>query len=601
MSFDIQAFLKTLPERPGVYRMLNADGQIIYVGKARNLKRRVSSYFQKQHDSPKTARLVSQIASIEVTLTETEAEALLLESTLIKRHNPRYNVLFRDDKSYPYIYVNTKDRYPGLYFHRGAKRKKGAYFGPFPDAGAVYQTLHALQKIFPVRQCSDSVFRHRSRPCLQYQIGRCSGPCVGLVSDEEYAEDVRNTLLFLEGKSFEVIEYLGEQMQQAALALEFERAAQLRDRIAALRAIQSQYLINQQAGELDVIGLAGQGDQYAVVLMRYQGGTLWGSQTFYPKAAEASPKEVLEAFLGQYYAERTRPRTILLPFDLAEKSWFEKVGDPPHPRLGVARTRTEKELIKLAETNAQAALRQHLTQKATQEQKLAAVQAVLALPRPPQVMECFDISHTQGQETVGSCVCFRDGVPDKSRYRRYNVEGITPGDDYAAMEQVLRRHYGRLRAQPEQLPDLIVIDGGKGQLNRALAVLKDLDLDHLPLVSVAKGEGRKVGLEVLHTPYEEAGIDLPPEEPALHLINFLRDEAHRFAITGHRGRRQKRQLGTRLEEIEGVGPKLRQRLLTHFGGLRQLQDASVSELAKVKGVSQRLAQRIYDHFHGEIE
>ncbi len=581
--------------------MLNADGQIIYVGKARNLKRRVSSYFQKQHDSPKTARLVSQIASIEVTLTETEAEALLLESTLIKRHNPRYNVLFRDDKSYPYIYVNTGDRYPGLYFHRGAKRKKGAYFGPFPDAGAVYETLHALQKVFPVRQCSDSVFRHRSRPCLQYQIGRCSAPCVGLVSGEDYAEDVRNTLLFLEGKSFEVIERLGAQMQAAAEALEFEKAAQLRDRIAALRAIQSQHLINQQEGERDVIGLAAQGDQYALVLMRYQGGTLWGAQTFYPKAAEATPEEVLEAFVGQYYAERTRPRTILLPFELSEKSWFEKLGDPSHPRLTVARTRTEKELTKLAETNAQAALRQRMTQKATQAEKLAALQTALRLPRPPQVMECFDISHTQGQETVASCVCFRDGVPDKSRYRRYNITGITPGDDYAAMEQALQRHYSRLKQQPDLLPDLIVIDGGKGQLNRAQAVLRALDLDHLPLVSVAKGEGRKVGLEVLYTPEQQAGIDLPSDTPALHLINFLRDEAHRFAITSHRSRRHKRQMGTRLEAIEGVGPKLRQRLLTHFGGLRQIEDASVSELAKVKGVSTRLAQRIYDHFHGEIE
>jgi len=602
MSFNIQAFLKTLPERPGVYRMLNAAGQIIYVGKARNLKRRVSSYFQKQHDNLKTARLVSQIASIEVTLTETEAEALLLESTLIKRHNPRYNVLFRDDKSYPYIFVNTEDRYPGLYFHRGARRRKGAYFGPFPDAGAVYETLHALQKIFPVRQCSDAVFRHRSRPCLQYQIGRCSGPCVGLVSEQEYAEDVRNTLLFLQGKSFEVIEQLGEQMQTAAEALEFEKAARLRDRIAALRAIQSQHLISQQHTDLDVIGLDGKGDQYAVVRMRYQGGTLWGSQTFYPKAADATPQEVLEAFLGQHYIEqKARPHTILLPFEPEEKSWFEKIGDPPHPRIGVARTRTEKELVRLAQTNAQAALRQHLTQKATQEQKLAELQSVLDLPRPPRVMECFDISHTQGQETVGSCVCFRDGVPDKRRYRRYNITGITPGDDYAAMEQVLQRHYSRLKAQPELLPDLIVIDGGRGQLNRAVAVLRELDLDHLPLVSVAKGAGRKVGLEVLHTPENETGIDLPPDTPALHLINFLRDEAHRFAITGHRGRRQRRQLGTRLEEIEGVGPKLRQRLLTHFGGLKQIMDASVSELAKVKGVSQRLAQRIYDHFHGEIE
>ncbi|HIQ40822.1 MAG TPA: excinuclease ABC subunit UvrC [Sulfurivirga caldicuralii] len=597
-DFDIKAFLQQLPERPGVYQMFNARGQVIYVGKAKNLKRRVSAYFHKQHDSIKTQKLVEQVARIEVTLTETEAEAFLLESTLIKRLNPRYNVLFRDDKSYPYIYVSTQDRFPGLYFHRGAKKRAGEYFGPFPNAAAVYETLHTLQKIFPVRQCADSVFNNRSRPCLQHQIGRCSAPCVGLISEQAYAQDVQHTLLFLQGKRHEVIEQLGQKMLAASERLEFEKAAQLRDRIAALRSIQQQHLIHQGKGALDVVAVAQRQGVFAITLMRYQGGTLWGTEHFFPKGDLLVSSEVVSQFLVQYYRGKSMPDRVLVAVDLgAEAAWFKALDIP----VAQARSRTERELVALAETNARTALRQHLSQKSTQQQKLLALQDVLGLQKLPRVMECFDVSHTQGGETVASCVCFIDGVPEKQRYRRYNIRQAAAGDDYAAIYEVVARHYRRLQQQPDQLPDLVVIDGGRGQLHKALEALVTLGLEDLPVVSVAKGEGRKPGLECLYTPYCNTGIDLPADEPALHLINFLRDEAHRFAISGHRARRQKRQLRSTLEEIAGVGPKTRKRLLTHFGGLKGIQDASVSELVKVPGVSKKLAQRIYDHFHGEIE
>ena len=595
-DFDLALFLHQLPERPGVYQMFNARGEVIYVGKARNLRRRVRSYFNRQHEHPKTQKLVSQITRIEITLTETEAEALLLESTLIKRFNPRYNVLFRDDKSYPYIRVTTHQRWPGLYFHRGRRRQEGTYFGPFPDAGAVYETLHTLQKIFPVRQCTDAVFRNRSRPCLQYQIGRCSAPCVGKVSEEDYARDVAHTLLFLQGKSHEVIEQLGKQMEAAAEALEFEKAAQLRDRIAALRSVQSQLLINRDT-LMDVLGVAEQEGRFALVLMRYQGGTLWGTRQFFPKGELLDSAQVVEAFITQNYPAEGSSQRILVSETLRQqvealKAWGFSIQ--------VARTRTERELVKLAETNAQVALKQHLVQQHTQAEKLGRLQSVLGLARYPRVMECFDISHTAGEETVASCVCFVDGVPEKRRYRRFNIRANTGGDDYAAMAEVVARHYGRLSAQPDQLPDLIVIDGGKGQLNRVMEVLRDLSLDHLPLVSVAKGEGRKPGLEVLYTLDHPEGIDLSAEDPALHLINFIRDEAHRFAISGHRARRHKKQLKSALESIPGVGPRTRQKLLIHFGGLQAVRNASVSELEKVPGVSRTLAQRIYDHFHGDL-
>lgn len=601
-EFDIKAFLASLTERPGVYRMINQSDEVIYVGKAKNLKRRVSSYFVKQQ-AIKTQAMVEQVVRIEVTVTDTESEALILENTLIKRLNPRYNVLFRDDKSYPYLFVSTGKAYPALSFHRGAKRRVGRYFGPFPNAGAVHQTLQALQKIFPVRQCAESVFNHRSRPCLQYQIKRCSGPCVGLISQQDYAQDVALTIKFLEGKSFEVIEELGQKMEQAAEQLEFEQAAIMRDRISALRTIQSQHLINQPGSQdLDVVVTTEQAGHCCVTLMLYRGGHLWGSENYFPKNQAASLNQVLSAFITQHYESHPIPKTLLTDPLPDDQAWLQEwLADKKGQKVEIKQAMqiTAKGLVQLALTNGETALKQHITQKSSQQDRVYALQEALTLAKPPTRMECFDISHTMGQQTVASCVVFVDGVPVTQQYRKFNIEGITGGDDYAAMHQALMRRYQRLKNEQAVLPDLLIVDGGKGQLNQAIEVLKSLDLESIPLVSVAKGEGRKAGLEILYTPTNDEGIDLEADDIALHLINYIRDEAHRFAITGHRARRQKAQTRSTLEQIEGVGPKTRKGLLTHFGGLEQVKNAAVSELSKVPGVSQKIAQRIYDFYHGE--
>ena len=605
-QFDIDAFLKQLTERPGVYRMINAKGVIIYVGKAKNLKRRVSSYFKKQHDEIKTAKMVTQIERVEVTVTDTDSEAFILENTLIKRHKPKYNILFRDDKSYPYIFISAGKEFPALSYHRGAKRRVGEYFGPFPNASAVHQTLQSLQKIFPVRQCAESVFNHRSRPCLQYQIKRCSGPCVdGLISREDYQEDVRHTLGFLQGKSFEVIEELGSKMEQASATLEFEKAGRYRDQISALRAVQSQHLINQPGSkDMDVISMAEESSQVCVCLMMYRGGNLWGSEHYYPKLSESVEKQdVISAFITQHYQEHPVPAELVLDCELEDKkilqAWLKEQRQSP-VSIKTGHTQLNKGLVQLAVTNALTGLKQHMTQRATQVQRVQALQEALALVNPPNYMECFDISHTQGQMTIASCVVFNDGIPNTQSYRKFNIEGIQPGDDYAAMHQAMHRRYARLKKENAVLPDLIVVDGGKGQLSQAIDVLKTLELEHVPLVSVAKGEGRKAGLEVLYTPHNSEGIDLESDDIALHLINYIRDEAHRFAITSHRAKRTKAQTQSSLESIEGIGPKTRKQLLVHFGGLGEVKAASVSELQKVKGISLDKAQKIYDFFHGSF-
>ena len=604
--FDIKAFLKQLTERPGVYRMLNKDDKIIYVGKAKNLKKRVSSYFKKRHDEIKTAKMVEQIKRVEVTVTDTDSEAFILENTLIKRYKPKYNILFRDDKSYPYIFVSTAKAFPSLSYHRGAKRKVGDYFGPFPNASAVQQTLQSLQKIFPVRQCAESVFSHRSRPCLQYQIKRCSGPCVeGLVSKEQYAEDVQHTLGFLQGKSFEVIDELGKKMEVAAADLEFEEAARYRDQVSALRAVQSQHLINQPGSkDMDVIAVAEQSGQVCVCLMMYRGGNLWGSEHYYPKVTESvAPQDVITAFITQHYLVHPVPAELIMAINLDDKETLQAWLKEQRNAVVVIKTgitQVNKGLVNLALTNASSGLKQHMTQRATQVERVQALQEVLALANPPNYMECFDISHTQGQMTIASCVVFQDGIPNTQAYRKFNIEGIQPGDDYAAMHQVMQRRYQRLKSDNAILPDLIVVDGGKGQLSQAVDVLKTLELEHVPLVSVAKGEGRKAGLEILYTPYNLDGIDLQSDDVALHLINYIRDEAHRFAITSHRAKRTKAQTQSSLEAIEGIGPKTRKLLLVHFGGLAEVKEASISELQKVKGISLDKAQRIYDFFHGSL-
>ncbi|WP_232023532.1 excinuclease ABC subunit UvrC [Thiomicrorhabdus aquaedulcis] len=611
-AFDIEAFLKQLTQRPGVYQMLNTQGVIIYVGKAKNLKRRVSSYFKKNHEERKTTAMVAQVARIEITVTDTESEALILENTLIKRHKPKYNILFRDDKSYPYLFVSTGKPFPSLSYHRGAKRRVGEYFGPFPNANAVHQTLQSLQKLFLVRQCAESVFNHRSRPCLQYQIKRCSAPCVdGLITQAQYSEDVRHTMMFLEGKSFNVIDELAHKMERSAESLEFEQAALYRDKIGALRTVQNQHLINQPGvKDLDVIVSTEQANQICVCLMMYRGGNLWGSEHFYPKYLEsATESEVLSAFIAQHYQSHTVPAEILLPLKLHEQSvlqaWLTHERQTAFKQgssvaLKQPTHATAKGLVQLALTNALSGLKQHLMQKATQADRVEALQESLSLACKPNYIECFDISHTQGDHTIASCVVFTDGVPNSQAYRKFNINGITPGDDYAAMFQAMSRRYSRLKNEQATLPDLIVVDGGKGQLNKAIEVLKLLELEHVPLVSVAKGEGRKAGLEILYTPHDEEGIDLQADDIALHLINHIRDEAHRFAITSHRAKRTKVQTHSSLEAIEGIGPKTRKTLLLHFGGLGEVKEASVSELSKVKGISRDKAERIYDFFHGAL-
>jgi excinuclease ABC subunit C len=605
-DFDPKAFIKTLPGKPGVYRMRDADGTVIYVGKARNLKNRVSSYFQKNLTSPKTRVLVSRICAIDITVTHTENEALLLEINLIKSLRPRYNVLYRDDKSYPYIFLSDHT-FPRLGVHRGARRAKGRYFGPYPSAGAVRETLNLLQKVFPVRQCEDSFYSHRSRPCLQYQIKRCLAPCVGLVSPERYADDVRHAVMFLEGKSSRVIDELVTCMEEAAQRQEFEQAASYRDQIASLQRIQEKQYISSNGGDLDVIAVAVEQGVGCVQVFTIRDGRNLGNRVWFPKR-EAGPLDqddsvtLLDSFLSQYYLSDGRPvpAEILLSQAPSEPELLEqtlssesghKVG--LHYRLRGQRARW----VKMALQNAQHALNSRLASQATLLQRYEALQEALDLDEMPQRLECFDISHTMGEATVASCVVFDTNGPLKSDYRRFNITDITPGDDYAAMKQALQRRYRRLKEGEARLPDILFIDGGKGQLSQASDVLEELQITGVQLVGIAKGPDRKPGLETLYLSGQGTELILPADSRALHLIQQIRDEAHRFAITGHRQRRQRKRSTSPLEVIPGLGPKRRQRLLKQFGGLQEVARAGVEDLARVSGISARLAQQIYDAFH----
>jgi excinuclease ABC subunit C len=575
---------------------------VIYVGKAKNLKRRVSSYFVRQLDHPKTRTMVAQVARVELMLTNTEAEAFILEYTLIKKHNPRYNIIFRDDKSYPYLYVNTQHRFPGLYFYRGSRQKEGRLFGPFPSSPAVYETLNTLQKIFPVRQCSDRFYRNRSRPCLQYQIKRCTAPCTGFISQEDYAQDVNDTLAFLEGKSGQVIENKQAQMVQAAEALEFERAAVLRDQIELLKSVQAKQFVSVSRDEdADVVTLV-QDDSGRVVvqLLMIRHGNLWGSSSHFPKQAQfAEPDLVLAAFLLQYYAGRDIPKRIVLgviPDDLEGlKAWFAwQAGYQVY--LVTAARGDAKRWLALAEQNGQQALTSLAVDEAQQLRLLSQLQAMLSLPRVPIRIECFDISHLQGTNTVASCVVFMHGLASKADYRRYNISGITPGDDPAAMRQVLGR---RLKSglQTGVLPDMIMVDGGKTQLAQAQQQLEELGLvDQVMLVSIAKGEGRKAGLETFYQVGDTDGLQLPADHAVAHLLQRIRDEAHRFAITGQRNKR-KASLASGLQDIPGIGPKTRQRLLRKLGNLTAIKAASIEALSAIEGVTQKQAEAVYGYFH----
>lgn len=602
--FDPQAFLRTLTEQPGVYRMLDAEGRILYVGKARNLKRRVASYFRATGLPVKTRALMRQVAAIEVTVTRTEGEALLLESNLIKAHRPRYNVLYRDDKSYPWIYLATDTPWPRLAFHRGARNRPGRYFGPYPSAQAVRETLALLAKVFRVRQCEDSVFRNRSRPCLQYQIERCSAPCVGRIGAQDYARDVEDAVRFLEGRSDEIVQALTERMQAAAAALEFEEAARLRDRIATLRRIQERQYVTGTRGDLDIVALAMEGGLAVVQVFFVRGGRNLGNKSFRPTVPDGEPPEaVMEAFLSQFYSVHAPPAEILVNLldeaetGLLEKALSERAGRQVRLRRRVRGERAR--WLEMAVRNARMALTAHLASRGGMRARLEALREALALDAVPARLECFDISHTRGEAPVASCVVFDEEGPRKADYRRFNIEGVTPGDDYAALHQALERRYRRLRAGEAPLPDVLFIDGGRGQLAQARAVLSELGVTGVILVGIAKGPDRKPGLETLFVAGRAEPVRLPPDAPALHLVQQIRDEAHRFALTGHRQRRRQQRTRSPLESIPGIGARRRQRLLTHFGGLREVARAGVEDLMRVKGISRRLAEQIHAAFHGE--
>jgi excinuclease ABC subunit C len=601
--FDAASFLKTLPARPGVYRMLGADGAILYVGKAGNLRKRVASYFRDSGLSPKTRALVEQIASVDITVTHTEAEALLLESNLIKQHRPRYNVLLRDDKSYPWIFLSSRQDFPRLALHRGARRAPGRYFGPYPSAVSVRESLQLLQKLFRVRQCEDGFFRNRSRPCLQYQIGRCTAPCVGLVGRDEYARDVHRTELFLEGRSSEVIDELADCMKQAAAARQFEQAAVYRDRIASLHHIQEKQYISRAHGDTDILACASTGGLACVQVFFVRGGRNLGNTVFFPRVPlESGPEEVLEAFVPQYYLGRDVPAEILLSHAPADLPVLEELLSRQADRRVVLRTRVRGDRarwVKMAGENATHALQARLLAGQGYSARLQALTEALDLEEVPTRIECFDISHTGGESTVASCVVFGSEGPLKSDYRRFNIRDIQPGDDYAAMTQALTRRYTRLRKGEGRLPDLLLIDGGKGQIATATRVLEELQITEVRVFGVAKGPGRKPGLESLYQPGVARALELSADSPALHLIQQIRDEAHRFAITGHRQRRARARNSSPLENIPGIGARRRQQLLQQLGGIREVARAGVEDLSRVRGINRTLAQQIYDAFHGD--
>lgn len=602
-EFDAKSFLKTLTHKPGVYRMLDKQGDVIYVGKARNLLKRVGSYFTRSQQAPKTQVMVSQIAHIEITVTHTENEALILENNLIKELKPRYNILLRDDKSYPYIYLSA-DKFPRLSVHRGAKRGKGQYFGPYPSAGAVRETLNLLQKLFLVRQCEDSFYRNRSRPCLQYQIKRCTAPCVGLVDESAYAEDVRHATLFLQGKDSQVIDELARRMETASQALEFERAARYRDQIVSLRRIQEkQYVSNDQGGDVDIIVSALRDGRGCVQVFYIRGGHNLGNKTFFPKhPPDIDGAELLSAFLPQFYLGRKAPGEILINHALDDAAWLsEALAEERGGRVSISsNVRGDRaRWLQMAVTNVEDALLRHIHSKAGLRQRFESLQDALGMDEIPARLECFDISHTMGEATVASCVVFNEEGPLKTDYRRFNIEGITGGDDYAAMDQALTRRYKRIKQGEGKLPDILFIDGGKGQLSAAMRVLEELQILGIALIGIAKGPERKAGLETLFLSGSSTPIILPPDSPALHLIQHIRDEAHRFAITGHRQRRAKARGTSTLEDIPGIGAKRRRDLLNRFGGWQEIARAGVEDLAQVNGISRELAQRIYDTFHGE--
>jgi excinuclease ABC subunit C len=601
--FDAKELLATLTDLPGVYRMLDADGKVLYVGKAKSLKKRVSSYFRENHPSPRIALMVAQIAKVETTVTRSEAEALLLENNLIKSLSPRYNILFRDDKSYPYIVI-TRDAFPRLGFFRGSTDRRSDYFGPFPSSTAVRASITLLQRMFRLRTCEDSVFNNRSRPCLLYQIKRCSGPCVDLIERDDYARDVQMASLFLLGKHQEVIGRLSDAMDCAANELAFEQAALYRDQIRALRQVQDKQYVESSKGEdVDVVTVVAEDGILCVNLAMVRGGRHLGDKPQFPtNAGGSSAAEVLAAFLYQHYLSHPIPKRIYVNLNVSDTevaSTLSELAGRPVP-IVEPRLTMQKVWVEMAEQNAGLAIMARRATLSRQSSRLDALREVIGLDTDDAGearIECFDISHTQGESTVASCVVYQGNGMQKSEYRRFNIKDIQAGDDYAAIRQAVFRRYEKVASGESVAPTLILIDGGKGQVATAASALEELGLSHLPMLGVAKGEGRKPGLETLVFADGREPVQLPAEHPALHLIQEIRDEAHRFAVSGHRAQRSKTRRVSRLEEIAGIGPKRRKALISHFGGLQGITNAGVDQLTAVPGISRELAETIYSALH----
>ena len=600
-QFDAKSFVDSLPGRPGVYRMLDAEGEILYVGKARNLKSRVSSYFQPSNVHPKVQALVAKTAHMEVTITNSDTEALLLEFNLIKKHRPRFNVVLRDDKSFPFLHLDTQHEFPRLSFYRGSRKEPGRFFGPYPSAGAVRESLQQLQKLFRLRNCEDSYFANRSRPCLQYQIQRCTAPCVGLITKEAYAGDAAAAVKVLEGRDDEVQQELGRRMEAAAERLEFEDAARLRDQLANLKVIQAQQIVTAGGDhDADVISVASSNGEYCVALMFIRGGRSLGSTTFFPRAGFAELPEVMAQFVGQYYLERESPPEILVGHDfeemeVLEAALTERSGHKVRITSSVRGLRAK--WLEMMLNNAEQALKMRNLARSSIESSLDELREVFSLDAPPTRIECFDISHTGGTDTVASCVVFGVEGPLKSDYRRFNIAGIQPGDDYAAMYQALTRRYKRVRDGETPKPDVLLIDGGKGQLAEAAKVIDELGVKGITLIGVAKGADRRPGQEQLFLLGKDTPTILAPDSSALHLIQRVRDEAHRFAVAGHRRKRAKRHNQSILETIPGLGPVKRRELLKQFGGLQGILRAGIDDFVQVRGLGRDLAQVIYEHLH----
>lgn len=604
--FDHATFLKHASVRPGVYRMLDVNGDTLYVGKAKNLKKRLGNYFRGSGLDNKTLALVGKIHRIETTITRSETEALLLEQNLIKEKRPPFNIVLRDDKSYPYIFLSTEDTYPRFTLHRGAKKQKGRYFGPFPSASAVRESLALLQKVFQVRQCDDSIFRNRTRPCLQYQIKRCSGPCVNLTTPALYADDVRLSVMFIEGENDAITQELGQKMERFAGEMRFEEAAVLRDQISDLRLIQQRQYVAGEKGDVDVVALHEAAGVVCVHVVFIRGGRILGNRNFYPKfALETTPEQFMHAFIARFYLGDgdafSLPKELICSHEPDERGGLEEaLAFKAGHRVSIThKVRSHRQKwLELAVTNAEHGVQDRLTNRLQVETRLAALQLALELEKPLTRLECFDISHSSGEATVASCVVFDTSGPLKSDYRRFNIDGITPGDDYAAMEQALRRRFTRLQKGEGKMPDLLIIDGGKGQLQQAETVLADLGVQGVMMLGIAKGISRKAGQETLILGGSHPELVLPAESPALHVLQHIRDEAHRFAITAHRQRRGKARTRSQLESIPGVGPRKRKELLLHFGGQQEIRKATIDDLQRVPGISRQLAETIYEHLHG---